>query len=131
LIGKNRPAAGALQVLSKDGKRNTLCYQDEILSLAGMSTPACKGLGRLLTPMRLAAHSMIGFQRIPLAMYFGKKDMQNIRLGRTKVFDGITTAIKNELYVIVDCPFYSWSPTSEIYTGAVEFYDQISHSVSE
>ncbi|MDP4181251.1 MAG: carbohydrate-binding domain-containing protein, partial [Bacillota bacterium] len=123
--------AGALQVLSKDGgKTKTLCDKDGTpIQLRGMSTHGLQWFPQIINDNAFAALSNDwGSNVIRLAMYVGEKGYAEDPVTmKQRVVDGINFAIKNDMYVIVDWHVLNpGDPTAQIYSGAADFFDQIS-----
>ncbi len=121
--------AGALRVLSKDGKM-TLCDKDsKPIQLRGMSTHGLQWFSEILNDNAFKALANDWQSNvIRLAMYVGESGYATDPKGMLeKVEQGIDLAIANDMYVIVDWHVLTpGDPNASIYSGAGDFFQTIS-----
>lgn len=126
---KKPSAAGALQLLDKNGTK-TLCDKDgNPIQLRGMCTHGLQWYPEIINNNAFAALSKDwGSNVIRLAMYVAEggysKDPETIK---KRVIDGIDLAIANDMYAMVDWHVLTpGDPNADIYKGAMDFFKEIS-----
>ncbi|HEX2945887.1 MAG TPA: carbohydrate-binding domain-containing protein [Clostridia bacterium] len=125
---KKPSAAGALQILDKNGIK-TLCDKDgNPIQLRGMGTHGLQWFPEILNDNAFAALSNDwGANVIRLALYVGENGYATNPALKQKVIEGIDLAIKNDMYVIADWHVLTpGDPNDKIYSGAYDFFKEIS-----
>ncbi len=126
--GAKPSAAGALQLLSKNGEM-TLCDQSgNPIQLRGMGTHGLQWYPEIINNNAFAALSDDWEANvIRLCMFVAQGGYATNPEIKQKVIDGIDLAIANDMYVIVDWHvLVPGDPNNEVYAGAMDFFKEIS-----
>lgn len=121
-------AAGALQLVRKDGISTLADASGKPIQLRGMSTHGLQWYPQIVNRNAFAALSNDwGANVVRLAMYVGENGYASDPALKDKVIEGIRQAIDSDMYVIVDWHVHQpGNPNADVYKGAKDFFRLIS-----
>jgi len=126
--GAKPSAAGALQIVDRDGVKTLADEDGNPIQLRGMSTHGLQWFPEIINGNAFAALANDWESNVVrLAMYVGESGYATNPGVKQKVIDGIDLAIASDMYVIVDWHVHApGDPNAPIYAGAMEFFEEIS-----